>query len=252
MRGKMSEDRKKQAKMRRDGIGSRISEVSSLVGGNRVVAEMGNISESQLYRIISGESQAKVETIALIAKGANISLSWLATGEGSKTPQSADSVSDTPSSYEASDERSQKAPEYGMEPVEQISFIDVEAAIKGIIRADNTMGTFPVPKQSLDEEGVTKDDVYITPKMEGNCMLPTVAEGSRVVLIHTQTKIKDNSLYVLPIGEDLMLRRIQADPRGGYIVKCDNPSYDNIKMTSEELNNIKITGRAMSQYSKLK
>lgn len=188
-----------------------------------------------------------------------LSYEWLMKGEGDRNPQYSNTINDgTRPNYDKntssplSAQRSKEPPEYGMEPVEHVSFIDVEAAINGIIRADKHMGKFPVPKSSLDEEGLTKEDVYVTPPMEGNCMLPTIEAGSMVVLIHTQVKIKDNSLYVLPIGDDLMLRRIQVDPRGGYIVKCDNPSYDNIKMTSDELNNIKITGRAMSQYSKLK
>ena len=66
-----------------DGIGTRISEISSLIGGKRELAKAANLSESQLHRIVAGESQVKLEPIVAMARAANVSISWLATGEGS-------------------------------------------------------------------------------------------------------------------------------------------------------------------------
>lgn len=63
------------------GIGTRITEASVSVGGKRELSKLIDISEPQLHRIISGESQAKVETIAQIAAAAGVSLAWLVAGE---------------------------------------------------------------------------------------------------------------------------------------------------------------------------
>ena len=65
-----------------DGVGTRINEAAKIAGGKKKLAEMAGLSESQLHRIVSGESQAKVEPLAAIARGLGISLEWLATGEG--------------------------------------------------------------------------------------------------------------------------------------------------------------------------
>lgn len=72
------------------GMGTRISEASRLVGGKKKLSELISLSEPQLHRIISGKNQPKAETVAEIAKVTGVSLAWLITGEGAKTPDAAD------------------------------------------------------------------------------------------------------------------------------------------------------------------
>ncbi len=67
------------------GIGARILEAVDIVGGKKELSRKANISASQLYRIISEDNQAKIETIAAIAQAADISIEWLATGQSEKS-----------------------------------------------------------------------------------------------------------------------------------------------------------------------
>ncbi len=62
------------------GIGGRINEISRLAGGKKKLARAAGLSESQLHRIISGESQAKIENIAAMAVHCGVTIDWLATG----------------------------------------------------------------------------------------------------------------------------------------------------------------------------
>ena len=82
----MSTDNSNQSQRRvpflTKGIGSRINKLSRMVGGKKKLAEMAGLSESQLHRIISGESQAKIEPLAAMARGAGVLLDWLAFGDG--------------------------------------------------------------------------------------------------------------------------------------------------------------------------
>ena len=72
--------------IRCSGMGTRITDTSKGVGGKKKLAELTLISESQLHRIISGESQAKIEQVAAIASIGNVTIDWLATVEGDKHP----------------------------------------------------------------------------------------------------------------------------------------------------------------------
>ncbi|EAU53566.1 hypothetical protein AL013_10365 [Mariprofundus ferrooxydans] len=47
---------------------------------------MTDVSESQLHRIIAGDSKAKIDTIVAIAKATDVNIEWLATGEGPMLP----------------------------------------------------------------------------------------------------------------------------------------------------------------------
>jgi len=64
------------------GIGGRITAIADRVGGKKELARSVGLSESQLHRIIAGESQAKIEIIALIARIGGVTIDWLATGKG--------------------------------------------------------------------------------------------------------------------------------------------------------------------------
>lgn len=72
-----------------NGIGTRISALSKLVGGMARLAELSGLSQSQMRRIIAESSQAKIETIAAIARETGVSIVWLAFGEGEMRGKSA-------------------------------------------------------------------------------------------------------------------------------------------------------------------
>ena len=81
---KLSETKPESTLYLTSGIGARILEAVSMVGGKKELSRKANISASQLYRIISEDSQARIETIVSIAQAAGISVEWLATGQGEK------------------------------------------------------------------------------------------------------------------------------------------------------------------------
>lgn len=79
---KLSKTKPESALILTNGIGARILEAVNMVGGKKELSRKANISASQLYRIISEDSQARIETIVSIAQAAGISVEWLATGQG--------------------------------------------------------------------------------------------------------------------------------------------------------------------------
>jgi transcriptional regulator with XRE-family HTH domain len=72
------------------GIGTRINAIAGKVGGKVALAKSAGLSESQLHRIVAGESQPKIEAVAAMAKAAGVSVGWLATGESPMTDQALD------------------------------------------------------------------------------------------------------------------------------------------------------------------
>lgn len=66
------------------GIGTRISEIASRVGSKKALARKAHISESHLYRYISGKSEPTASKLVALADAGKVSISWLATGEGNK------------------------------------------------------------------------------------------------------------------------------------------------------------------------
>lgn len=80
------------------GIESRLEALASRVGGKRALAQMAGISESQLYRILAGESMPKMDSVIRICEATGVSVDWLATGRG-PGPGDEHQVRDGSSSY---------------------------------------------------------------------------------------------------------------------------------------------------------
>ncbi|HUY26168.1 MAG TPA: helix-turn-helix transcriptional regulator [Candidatus Binataceae bacterium] len=59
-----------------------MQEIARLAGGNRAFAKKIGITESRLYRFLSGETAPDAEVIASISEHLDISPRWLVTGKG--------------------------------------------------------------------------------------------------------------------------------------------------------------------------
>lgn len=63
-------------------LGTRIKAVCERLGSRKNAAEIGGVSEDMIYKYINGNTMPKLDVIARLCKEANISMQWLAYGEG--------------------------------------------------------------------------------------------------------------------------------------------------------------------------
>ncbi|MNH47661.1 hypothetical protein D3C79_1110220 [compost metagenome] len=63
--------------------------------------------------------------------------------------------------------------------------------------------------------------------------------------------MKRDGVYIIQLHERLLVKRLQLDLRGGIIVVSDNPAYQSIRITSEELYDIAVVGRVVWTGRKL-
>ena len=60
-------------------------------------------------------------------------------------------------------------------------------------------------------------------RMAGEAMEPTIPDGG-LILINTEgAEHRDGKVYVLHIGEDVLVRRLIHDPEAGWLLPSDNP-----------------------------
>jgi phage repressor protein C with HTH and peptisase S24 domain len=64
--------------------------------------------------------------------------------------------------------------------------------------------------------------------MKGDAMGDRIRDGTPLIVDTTITQITDdNGIYVLLVGESLMVRRVQRRLQGGYVIACDNAAIAN-------------------------
>ena len=67
-------------------IGHRLEALAERLGGKRALAAAAGLSEAQLYRYFSGETELSVTKLLALAKGAGVDPGWLLTGAGEAQP----------------------------------------------------------------------------------------------------------------------------------------------------------------------
>jgi hypothetical protein len=61
--------------------------------------------------------------------------------------------------------------------------------------------------------------------MRGDAMADRIRDGTPLLVDTNATQISDdNGVYVLLVGDSVMVRRVQRRLQGGYLIACDNPS----------------------------
>lgn len=68
--------------VRRDELGTRIDEVSRLIGTRKEAARAGRVSLPTFQRYLSGESRPDADFLIALSTAAGVSFEWLATGKG--------------------------------------------------------------------------------------------------------------------------------------------------------------------------
>jgi len=188
-------------------LGERISYVATHLGGRATLAKAVDISESQLYRYISGESTPRIETAVAIARAGSVGLEWLATGATSAVDAEAGSGSAL----------------HVRIPLYDLTLPDAQQALVAGRATHETLG-FPAAwlRSFL---GISPDQLMlaITPS---DSMEPTVRRGDIVMINQSDRKFADG-VHAFLIENRLFIKRLQLRPDGVWATseKTGHPEF---------------------------
>jgi len=98
---------------------------------------------------------------------------------------------------------------------------------------------------------VTPENVFCF-QINTQCMEPSFKLGDQVLVNSAVTfdTLKDG-IYIIQIDGISSLKRIQRLPGNGFKLICDNTAFDNISVTKNEIDNLKLLGEAIWSGSKI-
>lgn len=79
----------------------------------------------------------------------------------------------------------------------------------------------------------------------GDSMDPTITDGSLLLVDQGLTTLGAEGIYVLAKDQVTLVRRVQRRLEGGFIVKCDNPSYESSSIEDQHKAGILVLGRVL-------
>lgn len=220
MKKELSETKKNAVPIGIQGIGTRINEVSGRVGGKRSLANMVELSESQLHRIIAGESEPKVGVVAAIASAAGVSVEWLVTGKENLATSDEEYVYITKMDVEVSAGHGSQTPEYEV--------VSRKMAFR---------------KDWLASRGLNERHLAIM-LARGDSMEPTLPDGA-TLLIDTSKTDPGDGIYIIRVDGHLFAKRVQRFPDGSIKIKSDNSIYDPFSVEKDHVSDLDIKGKVV-------
>lgn len=94
----------------------------------------------------------------------------------------------------------------------------------------------------LKKEGLTPERLAVI-RAKGDSMEPTISNNDIILVSLCNGDALRDGLYVLRIGDSLLVKRLQFDVLGGIKVISDNPGYETQVVTKDQRADVHIVGR---------
>lgn len=208
------------------------------------IAAKMDMSYMGLNKVFAKDGLPKAETLIKIKDVTGCDLNWLLTGEGAPYLNRREAVGAFPVKQQG-----QEACDIHGNPVDLSEFIfvpryDIQAAAGHGYPVDNEQPLFRMAfRRYWIENYVTKDVSRLSViSVKGDSMEGVLNHGDNILVNHAETNPRDG-LYVLRIGNDLFVKRIQRIP-GKLLVTSANPNYSPFEIDlTDAQDDIAIIGR---------
>lgn len=217
-------------------LGSRISACATKVGGVRQLAGATEISESQIFRYIKGESDATAEKLVSISRAAGVSLDWLAGGEGEMRPATGRGLAGSSGDHAAS----------ALEGYVRVPrFVDLEASAGPGAFADTArVVDYLIFREDWVRRALGADPrklVLVT--ATGDSMEPAIRSGDLLLVDTGVDRLVDDAIYVVARHGRLMVKRLQSLFNGAVVIRSDNAVYADETLDPADAEQLHVAGR---------
>jgi len=78
----------------------------------------------------------------------------------------------------------------------------------------------------------------------GDSMSPELEPGDNILIDQSQTQVLDNRLYVVGLGENIQVKRVQVRP-GLVVLFSTNQRYAPVTLQGDEMETLRVIGRVL-------
>ena len=102
-----------------------------------------------------------------------------------------------------------------------ISEIDTSAGAGAVVQDEKVTGHMKFPDRWLRNRGMLPGRCRII-RVTGDSMEPTLPNGAALLVNRGSNHRQDGKIFVIRIGEDLVVKRTVFDPEAGWLLVSDN------------------------------
>lgn len=180
--------------------------------------EIASVSPEHLPAYLAGRAQPRFEAIARLAAAKNVSLDWLATGNGPRFLSEAE-----PDGFV----------EVAVQPDADTRFGEGEEAAAAMLFS----------RAWLKSIVATPADKLRIVIHRGNSNEPVIADGDLLLVDTSVTRIAGNGLYVFPLDGKYQAKFVETFVNRRVALKSRNPTYDAQILSADEAGELQLLGR---------
>lgn len=191
-----------------------------------------------------GDSVPDLDFLTRYKREFSVNLDWLITGDGEMF-QHLDSTTEPrdPASLSNLDQR-------GMIAIPRYDEVRPSAGHGAAATSETPSTRVAFERHWLAEIGVQADKAVILPA-QGDSMEPTIMNGSPMLVDRSKTEIQNGFIYVIAVGNDLLVKRVRRRLDGRIELISDNRAYDPETLDEASLQQLRVIGRVYAAVSKL-
>ncbi|MCD8522594.1 MAG: S26 family signal peptidase [Saccharospirillaceae bacterium] len=211
------------------------------------IAKDTGISKTQLYRLCESGRDTTRENLIRITAATGTNLIWLATGEG---PMYADGTKEPVLKIPAKTTNKQNSADSFSDRYALIPLYNVSAAAGhgAVVEHEEVVDSLAFKREWISQTlNATPADLYLI-NVQGESMTPTLHPGD-VILVDRRNgeNITTDGIYVIRMGDSLLVKRIQRLPGQKLRISSDNPAYQPFELKIDEAasDELAIIGRVV-------
>lgn len=215
----------------------RFKEVVEAAGTRQRASDLTGNSTQQISKWIAGKARIPFRQAAILAKAANRSLDWLASGEGSPfLGPDLSSPSGLPQLKQIE----------GDDDVVFIPLLEVIASAGPGIENSNPVAKdyLPFPRRWLEQLNLPVEYARFLDS-RGDSMTETIKEDAICLADIRWQRPRLDAIFVVVHNNDVRIKRIGRGIEGRVTLISDNPRYETEVLSEPEARSLKIAGRVV-------
>ena len=192
-------------------------------------AKRCDIRESTIRGYLSG-SMPSLDKAAVLAKAAQVDLTWLATGEGQMRPNTGVAAEST------------LEDEFAMIPGYSVQISTGPGAFPSSHEQPSRKLAFR--RKWLRYRGLNEKDLVLV-FAKGDSMEPTISDNNTLMIDTSQRELSDGSIYVIRTDHHLIAKRVQQLWNKGILLLSDNKEYKEQLVEPSEADDLEVIGRVV-------
>lgn len=215
---------------------TRFAELIDRFRTRKEAAERLEISTDQLARYLKGEAPPSLAVMLRLADISGVSLDWLA-GRRSKR-------ADSPGAAKRRLDQALAAIDANPTEFALLPRFEITASAgPGLFADDENIVDYLAFRDDWIRDTLrSRPSDLVLLDAAGDSMAPRIEAGDTLLIDRGVDTILDDAVYVLGLGEALVVKRVQR-LLNGVVLKSDNPNYDPITVAKDEVEELRVLGR---------